>query len=71
MFIALKHSIPTLNGYSAWTPAGWHLINPSDADYTESLGRWISRYGLEGVCALDIERRIMKPALSGVEASSR
>ena len=61
MFVALNHSIPTLNGYSAWTPEGWRLSNPSDPDYESEVARWIERYDLRGVCELDIERRTMRP----------
>jgi len=61
MFVALNHSIPTLNGYSAWTPEGWRLSNPSDSDYESEVARWIERYDLRGVCELDIERRTMRP----------
>jgi hypothetical protein len=61
MFVALNRSIPTLNGYSAWTPEGWHLGNPSDPDYEREVERWIDRYDLSGVCRFDIERRTMRP----------
>ena len=61
MFVALNHSIPTLNGYSAWTPEGWHLGNPTDPDYAAEVARWIDRYELKGVCEFDIERRTMRP----------
>jgi len=61
MFVALRHSIPTLNGYSAWLPDNWNLDNPQDPGYTEALERWIARHQLSGVCELDIEARTMKP----------
>ena len=61
MFVALKHSIPTLNGFSAWAPAGWNLANPEDPGYTAVVRDWIDRHRLEGVCEFDIEQRTMKP----------
>ena len=61
MFVALNHAIPTLNGYSAWTPEGWRLGNPSDPDYESEVARWIERHDLRGVCELAIERRTMRP----------
>jgi hypothetical protein len=31
--IAATHSIPTLNGYSAWAPPDWDLLNPEEDVY--------------------------------------
>ncbi len=62
MFIALRHSIPTLNGYSAWLPGNWNLDNPQDPGYTEALVRWVTRHQLPAVCELDIEARTMRPS---------
>lgn len=61
LFIALDHSIPTLNGYSAWTPEGWDLANPQEPDYPRRVDRWIERHHLSHVCELDIEARTMRP----------
>lgn len=60
MFIAALHSIPTLNGYSAWAPSGWELGNPQEETYPERVEKWIRRNGLTDVCAFDIERRTMR-----------
>jgi hypothetical protein len=60
-FIATRTSIPTLNGYSAWTPPDWHLFNPQDSDYLPGVAQWVSLNGLEHVCELDIDRRTMMP----------
>ena len=59
MFIAMKHSIPTLNGYSAWTPTGWHLANPQQSDYLTAVNQWIAGHNLRNVCQLDIDARTM------------
>ena len=59
LFVSLDHSIPTLNGYSAWTPAGWALANPQERTYQQNVSQWISENGLDNVCELDIERRTM------------
>jgi hypothetical protein len=61
MFISLKVSIPTLNGYSAWWPGGWGLANPQLSPYSEAVAQWIERHNLRGVCELDIEKRTMNP----------
>ena len=60
-FIAARHSLPTLNGYSAWAPPGWHLFNPEDPDYLDAVAQWIALNHLDHVCVLDIERRTMTP----------
>lgn len=60
MFIALNHSIPTLNGYSAWSPEGWELANPQEPTYPGRVAKWIERHSLRDVCELDIEARTMK-----------
>ena len=61
LFVALEHSIPTLNGYSAWYPAGWRLQFPEDADYLDSARKWVERHQLTGVCAFDVSSRTMRP----------
>jgi hypothetical protein len=62
MFIALKHGLPTLNGYSAWTPPGWELTNPQESTYPERVQYWIQKNNLRDVCELDIEARTMRVA---------
>jgi len=61
MFIALRTGVPTLNGYSAWEPAGWGLADPREPGYRDAVRGWIDDHHLEGVCALDIEARTMRP----------
>ncbi|HEU4937370.1 MAG TPA: hypothetical protein VFT39_12990 [Vicinamibacterales bacterium] len=62
MFIALKHGLPTLNGYSAWFPPGWELTNPQQPTYPERVREWIGKNNLKAVCELDIEARTMRAA---------
>jgi hypothetical protein len=59
VFISLKHSIPTLNGYSAWFPEGWDLFNPQEVEYEDRVRAWIARHQLRGVCVLDVDARTM------------
>ena len=61
MWVALRHSIPTLNGYSAWSPPGYAIGNPHDAGYNAAVDRWIADHSLRGVCVFDIEKRTMTP----------
>ena len=62
MFIALKHGLPTLNGYSAWGPPGWELTNPQEPTYPGRVREWIGKNNLKEVCELDIEARTMRLA---------
>jgi hypothetical protein len=60
-FIALKYSLPTLNGYSAWSPEGWSLADPPHPFYMAAAREWIEAKHLTGVCQLDIDARRMTP----------
>jgi len=60
-FIALKHSVPTLNGYSAWAPEGWSLADPPHPFYPAAMRAWVAANHLRGVCQLDIDTRRMTP----------
>jgi hypothetical protein len=60
VFISLKHAIPTLNGYSAWFPEGWDLMNPPEPEYEGHVREWIARHQLRGVCVLDLDARTMR-----------
>lgn len=60
-FIALGNSIPTLNGYSAWSPEGWSLANPPHPFYLAAVNAWVEAHHLRGVCQLDIDARRMTP----------
>lgn len=62
LYIALRHSIPTLNGYSAWSPPEWELWNPQEDTYPGRVRTWIARHRLTNVCELDIDARVMAPA---------
>jgi len=68
MFVSLRVSLPTLNGYSAWTPVDWNLLNPHEADYPDRVRQWIHRHHLTGVCAFDIDARTMSLFDSGLGA---
>ncbi len=61
IFVSLNHSLPTLNGYSAWYPRGWTFTDPGDRNYTAAVQQWITTHDLSGVCQLDLDARTMKP----------
>ena len=60
-FIALRTSVPTLNGYSAWAPEGWSLADPPHPFYLAAVNAWVAANQLRGVCQLDIDARRMTP----------
>ena len=66
MFISLNHGLPTLNGYSAWGPEGWNLMNPPEPEYRERARAWMDDHHLDGVCGLDMDARSMRLATSEV-----
>jgi hypothetical protein len=61
LFVALTHSIPTLNGYSAWAPSGWSMGVPEESAYLGAARSWIDRHRLPDVCAFDPGSRSMRP----------
>ena len=69
-FIAMRYGIPTLNGYSAWTPETWQLANPQEAGYLQAVQRWIDQNHLTAVCVLDIDARTMTPYMSAGSAGA-
>ena len=55
MLISEERSIPTLNGYTAHNPAGWHLEYPDRAGYAAAVGRWAVHHGIaRGLCQFDL-----------------
>jgi hypothetical protein len=65
MFISLRYSIPTLHGYSAWTPTAWRVGGPQDPGFVPGLADWIALHGLQNVCELDLQRRTISPTRRG------
>jgi hypothetical protein len=71
MFIALKTSIPTLNGYSALAPPGWSMSHAHEPGYLPAVGNWIAQNRLQGVCMLDIDARTMQPYATAPRSTAR
>ncbi len=54
MFIALARGIPTINGYSGWTPTGWNLLTLGPG-YVPQAYSWARQKGLaEHLCEVDL-----------------
>lgn len=55
MLISQKLGIPTLNGYTAYNPAGWNLEYPGDPAYPLYVESWVAAKGpQDNVCGLDL-----------------
>ena len=61
MWVALRYSIPTLNGYSAWNPPGYAIGFPHEPGYDKAVADWIGLHKIVGVCAFDVEARTLTP----------
>jgi hypothetical protein len=57
MLIAERLTLPTVNGYSGFTPPGWRLENPQAPEYPNLVNRWSAAHRLSQVCTLDLSGR--------------
>ncbi|THD64544.1 MAG: hypothetical protein E7813_16485 [Bradyrhizobium sp.] len=54
MIVAVMKQIPTVNGYSTWSPIGWNIRHPADDSYPQGVRDWVTTRDLkEGICGLD------------------
>ena len=61
MWIAQRTGVPTVNGYSGWTPDGWAL-RPDDAGYEQRVAGWVAANGLTaGHCRYDAATATWSP----------
>jgi hypothetical protein len=64
MLIAQRVRVPTVNGYSGWTPDGWSIV-PGSEEYDAAVDAWVDRHGLrDGHCALDLSSGTWREAVS-------
>jgi hypothetical protein len=67
MLIARINNLPTVNGYSGWSPPGWNLAG-LDRDYLAHVRRWVQSRGIAaGICGLDLRDGNWSP---GIPAST-
>lgn len=65
MLISHAAGLPTLNGYSGLSPAGWELDDPGSPDYQQAARAWISRHSMDGsVCTYDLTEQRWNPPAS-------
>jgi MFS family permease len=51
MLISQRFGIPTVNGYSGWTPEGWDLHLPAAPGYTQRVITWAKEHQIaNGLC---------------------
>jgi hypothetical protein len=61
MLIARLKNLPTLNGYSGWTPPLWDL-NTLDPDYLKRVKQWaVAKHVTAGLCQLDLQEGSWTP----------
>jgi hypothetical protein len=62
MLIAQANGIPTVNGYSGWTPDGWALHMPTEPGYEARVRDWVFTHNaLTGLCTFHYETRKWAP----------
>lgn len=55
MLIGQLVRVPTLNGYSGWSPPRWSLYDTNTASYRKNAWLWASSHGLRnGLCEYDV-----------------
>jgi hypothetical protein len=63
MLIAQVVNLPTLNGYSGWSPRGWRLYETKLPSYRGNAWLWAASHGIDdGLCEYDVARRYWLPA---------
>jgi hypothetical protein len=63
MLIAQVVNLPTLNGYSGWSPPGWRLYETKLPSYRGNAWLWAASHGIDdGLCEYDVARRYWLPA---------
>jgi hypothetical protein len=53
MLVAELDHIPTLNGFSTFTPADWNFVAPEAPDYAARVARYVRAHDIHGLCAVD------------------
>jgi hypothetical protein len=61
LFVAFQRGLPTLNGYSVWSPPGWELWEVGGVGYRAHVEEWVAGHRLTGVCAYDADARTIRP----------
>lgn len=54
MFLAERWRLPTINGFSTFTPPNWNFSEPQASDYDARVRAYAKKYDLRGLCRLDV-----------------
>jgi hypothetical protein len=66
MLVAQKLGLPTLNGYTAYSPPGWALERIGEPGYEEAALIWADSHSVaRGLCRLDLGTMRWSPAPAG------
>ena len=58
MLIAQVTKVPTLNGYSGWSPPAWNLWEVGTPSYYSNAWRWAASHDItHGLCKYDVAQR--------------
>lgn len=57
MLLSEHLGMPTLNGFSTFNPPGWDFGDPLRADYNGRVRAYAARFGIVGLCRLDLMTR--------------
>jgi hypothetical protein len=60
MLIAQGTRIPTINGFASFMAPDWDFAKPNLPDYDARVASYASRYGLSGLCKLDLNDKSWK-----------
>jgi hypothetical protein len=71
MLVSQKFMIPTINGYTSYSPPNWQLTSPYAPDYLAGVAAWVRTYHLQsGLCQLDLATMRWQAAPSSVVRAS-
>ena len=58
MLLAELLHIPTINGYASLQPPDYYLFFPDDPEYGNRIRRYVERYEVKDLCALDLTAKV-------------
>jgi hypothetical protein len=61
MLVATYDNIPTINGFSTFTPPDWDFAGPGRADYQARVDRYAARYRIANLCGLNFRTNRWEP----------
>lgn len=56
MYLSERWRLPTVNGFSTFNPPHWDFADPTDPSYEARVRAYAARFGLTGLCELDMRQ---------------